>query len=179
MGCKDIYDYWMATDHKDRKHGRVATVAERTAVNYLETLKSHFFGLAPLNSDFGYQLPTEIAAWKFSKKMNVVIKLPTTEELSLIYKAASSRMKCFILIALNGGQLSNDIGRMTHDDITIDKTHSVLRKVRLKTHKTVIYKGSWVLWKETVEAIKVHGANGSGEDLMFVNKDGNPLYLQN
>lgn len=169
---KRIHDYWMGTNHGNRPNARKETVGERTAINYLNSLKS-FLRAAATNSDYDYELPKEIGAWRFALKPSEVF-IPTIRELGIIYKAASDRMKCFILIALNAGQLAGDIGRMTPEDVTLHNGHSCIRKVRLKTQQKVTYKGSWQLWKETVKAIEKNKAE-SGEYL-FANKLGLPLY---
>lgn len=172
--CRTIHNYWMGTNHANRPGARKATMGERTAINYLATLKT-FLRAVATNNDFGFDLPKELGAWRFTLK-RAEVTTPTMEELATIYKAASPRLKCFILIALNAGQTQGDIGRMTQDDIIIDNGHSVLRKVRLKTGDKVTYKGSWQLWKETVAAINEQKATGG--TLLFVNKDGKRLYEQ-
>jgi integrase len=166
-----IHDYWMGTNHKDRPGGKKETVEERTAVNYLNSLKA-FLRACAAKSEFEYDLPKELGAWRFNLKPKEVVT-PTLAELATIYQHASDRMKCFMLLALNAGQLSNDIGRMTVDDVEDPK---VLRKVRLKTAEKVAYKGTWELWPETAKALKENRA-GTGE-LLFVNKEGRPLYEQ-
>ncbi len=169
---KMIHNYWMGTNHGGRPGGRKATVNERTATNYLNSLKT-FLRAANTNSDLGYDLPKEIGAWRFKVKPAEVF-IPTVKELAIIYGAASSRMKCFMLIALNAGQLAGDIGRMTPDDITLQNGHSCIRKVRLKTQQHITYKGSWQLWKETVQAIEANKATSGA--YLFTNKLGLPLY---
>jgi len=164
----------MGTDHSNRPNARKNTVGERTAVNYLNSFKT-FLRAVSTNSDFGYDLPKELGSWHFTLKPTEVF-VPTISELGILYKEASPRMQCFMLIALNAGQLSNDIGRMTKEDIVVDNGHSVIRKVRLKTQEKVVYKGSWTLWKETLKAIQKNKVDTG--DLLFVNKDGLPLWSQ-
>jgi integrase len=168
---QSIHDYWMGIDHKGRPGGKKDTVEERTAVNYLNSLKA-FLRACASRSEFEYDLPKELNSWRFSLKPTEIIT-PTLGELAIVYRNASDRMRCFMLLALNAGQLSNDIGRMTTGDLEDPK---VLRKVRLKTAEKVVYKGTWELWPETVKAVKSNRA--ATGDLLFVNKEGKPLYEQ-
>lgn len=68
------------------------------------------------------------------------------EELQVLYHAASQQMKCFILLALNGGLGNNDIG-------LLESRHIKDGWITYPRPKTSVDR-RFPLWKETIQAIE-------------------------
>lgn len=171
---KTIHDFWMGSDHGERSGGKVKTVSERAAVNYLNELKA-FIRWAESETTLDFNAPKELTQWKFSLKKGVVI-VPEIAELKLLFGKASDRMKAWIYLALNGGQLAEDIGVMTTTDFITEKSATYLQKARVKKKgKDTEYKGSWILWPETTAAIAAVKATRE-DGRIFETKVGTPVH---
>jgi integrase len=95
-------------------------------------------------------------------------KLFSVDELVTLYNAASPRMRCFMLLALNGGLGPGDIGQ-------IERKHIQGNWVKYPRPKTTIDR-EFPLWKETLAAINREQQTEYDSELLFVTKYGQSWY---
>lgn len=95
-------------------------------------------------------------------------KIFTIEELTALYVKASPTMRCFMLLALNGGMGNADIGQLQH-------RHIVNGWVIYPRPKTGVDR-RFPLWAETLAAIEATKVDPSESELVFVTRWGHSWY---
>lgn len=107
------------------------------------------------------------------KQVAKAIKLPSKDDVLLMFNAAPDKVKLYILLALNCGMLQQDMSDLVHSEVTIGKT-SIIRRKRSKTSDgenvpIVTYR----LWRRTAKLLKQEMATDG--ELVLLNADGGPL----
>ena len=97
-------------------------------------------------------------------------KVFTTDELAIVYKAASPKMRCFMLLALNGGLGNSDIGQM-------ETRHVVDGWAKYPRPKTSVER-EFPLWRETIAAIEATKQTQYESELLFVTKYGQSWFKE-
>lgn len=97
-------------------------------------------------------------------------KIFSVEELAKLYRAASPRMRCFMLLALNGGLGPSDIGQM-------ESRHIQNGWVKYPRPKTSVER-EFPLWKETIAAIEANKQTEYESELLFVTKYGQSWFKE-
>jgi integrase len=98
----------------------------------------------PVKMGLSFSKPSKQSVRK--EKLAKPAKIFTVEELRTLYHAAKPQMKCFMLLALNGGLGNGDIGQM-------EPKHTVKGWIRYPRPKTQIDR-EFPLWAETSKAIE-------------------------
>ena len=184
---------------KSRKTGRPITAD--TAHNHIRAIKNFFIWLEETDRWHGFR------RWERHFKVSQVELMTddekdeaddadwsfSTDELATLYRAASDRMKLFMLLALNTAMTQGELATLRRRHMivmrsTIIRNGQVIQpgeywitKVRKKV-KGKAQRGRWRLWSETYEMAIRHWTysrnketNYDERDLMFVTRLGNPL----
>lgn len=102
------------------------------------------------------------------EKQSLPDKVFSVSELTTLYRAASPKMRCFMLLALNGGLGPSDIGQM-------ERKHIQGSWVKYPRPKTSVER-EFPLWKETAKAIEANRQTEYDSELLFVTKYGLSWY---
>lgn len=97
-------------------------------------------------------------------------KIFSVAELAKLYQAASPKMRCFMLLALNGGLGPSDIGQM-------ESRHIQNGWVKYPRPKTLVER-EFPLWKETIAAIQANKQTEYESELLFVTKYGQSWFKE-
>lgn len=167
--------HWAALPYKRRRNGTVSTT-ERIGSLYAKHIVTAAKGL------FTWLETHQDIAWQAPKGLDRIMRIKAAkgqqtdwaederhfsiEELSKLFAAADSRMRCYMLIALNCGYYPEDIGDLKASHLVKDGDRFYLRNLRKKTGT----KRQHLLWPETVSAIEAE-RNGT-EGLLFVAPQG-------
>ncbi len=120
----------------------------------------------PVRFGLSFQKPNKKSLKK--ERLSKAAKVFTVDELTTIYKAAGQQMRCFMLLALNGGLGNGDIGQM-------EAKHIQNGWVRFPRPKTLVDR-EFPLWPESLKAIEETRQTQYDSDLVFVTKYGMPWY---
>lgn len=77
------------------------------------------------------------------------------EELQFLYQSACPQTKKYMLLALNCGFTQGEISSLMEGEIYLNQDPPIIARARIKTtkiNKPIVSK--WILWNETVDAIK-------------------------
>ena len=120
----------------------------------------------PVRMGVNFSKPSSVAIRKEAQTKPT--KVFTVEELRIIFQAAKPQMRCFMLLALNGGLGNGDIGQ-------IESRHVVDGWVRYPRPKTQVER-EFPLWKETIKAIEETRQIAYESELLFITKYGQSWY---
>ena len=120
----------------------------------------------PVKMGLNFSKPTKQAVRK--EKLAKPAKVFTIEELTTLYQAAKPQMRCFMLLALNGGLGNGDIGQL-------EAKHIQGGWVRYPRPKTTVDR-EFPLWAETIKAIEETKQTAYDSELVFVTKYGQSWY---
>jgi len=120
----------------------------------------------PVRMGLSFQKPSKKSVKK--EKQTKAEKVFSLEELTTIYAAANPQMRCFMLLALNGGLGPSDIGQM-------ESSHIQAGRVRYPRPKTLVDR-EFPLWKETAKAIEDIRQTSYDSELVFVTSHGQSWY---
>ena len=98
----------------------------------------------------------------------------TADELRAMLKNASGPVKLFVYLFCNCGMRQKDVSTITH--AMFDGKHITRKRGKNKKFKsapTICY----TLWPETIALINEHKSKGKGDDLLFVQPNGNQWVL--
>jgi integrase len=95
----------------------------------------------------------------------------SSEDLSKLFHAASPRERLYILLGLNCGFTSSEIGSLARFELFLDDPQPFVHRKRPKTG----VEARWKLWPETVAAIRQNLAERNPQQLAFLSIAGNPL----
>ena len=102
------------------------------------------------------------------EKQTKPAKIFTVDELATIYKAANQQMRCFMLLAMNGGLGPGDLGQL-------ESKHIQNGWIRFPRPKTQVDR-EFPLWAETAKAIEDVKQTEYDSELVFVTKYGQSWY---
>jgi integrase len=120
----------------------------------------------PVRMGLSFQKPSKISVKK--EKQTKSVKVFNVDELATIYKAANPQMRCFILLAMNGGLGPSDLGQL-------EAKHIQAGWVRFPRPKTQVDR-EFPLWAETLKAIESARQTQYDSQLVFVTKYGQSWY---
>lgn len=100
-----------------------------------------------------------------------VFDIPT---LKTLYKAADAQMRAWMLLSLNAAFTQSEVAELRVYEVNQGKEWSI-SKVRPKTEGKAEVEGSWVLWSETVAAMKAAKADDNEYERWFLSPTGQPL----
>lgn len=75
------------------------------------------------------------------------IKMLTLTEFATAFHAASDRMRCYMLLALNTGMTQTELSTLTPDHVDLENA-----RISRNRHKTGVW-SSWVLWPKTLSLL--------------------------
>ena len=186
------YDYKRTGEFLIESIGRHITVESLTAKDFAKVREklSNRLGLVALGNEIGrcrvffnfafkndmidrpvrmglsFQKPSKKSVKK--EKQTKPAKVFCIEELATIFKAANLQMRCFMLLALNGGLGPSDIGQM-------ESSHIQAGWIRYPRPKTLVDR-EFPLWKETVKAIEDIRQTAYDSQLVFITSHGQSWY---
>ncbi len=120
----------------------------------------------PIRMGLSFSKPSKQSVRK--EKQSKVPKVFTIAELAMLYKEAKPQMRCFMLMALNGGLGPADLGQ-------IEGRHIVNGMVKFPRPKTQVER-EFPLWPETLKGIEAIKQTEYDSPLLFVTKYGQAWY---
>ena len=120
----------------------------------------------PIRMGITFVRPSKSAMRK--EKQSKPTKVFTADELATLYRAAKPVIRCFMLLALNGGLGNSDIGRL-------EFRHIHGGWIRFPRPKTSVDR-EFPLWAETITAIDESKQQGHESPLVFITKYGQSWY---
>lgn len=185
--CGEMIDLW-------RNRPISATTGKPIAVSTVKTTLLElirFFGWLDDSPQFDWTAPAH-----FGQVSRGIRKLPTDqlketkefseENLAVLYRLATPMQRLMLCLALNCGMKVAQMGRLNtknylfenKDEFTINLLPGE-GLLRLDHSKYGVY-SEWLLWPETVEAVKwaIARAEELGSELLFVSESGTPMWKE-
>ena len=120
----------------------------------------------PVRMGLSFSKPSKQSVRK--EKQSKPAKVFNVDELATIFKAANPQMRCFMLLAMNGGLGPSDLGQL-------EAKHIQAGWVRFPRPKTQVDR-EFPLWAETLKAIASARQTEYDSQLVFVTKYGQSWY---
>jgi integrase len=98
------------------------------------------------------------------------------EEMRRLLDAASDRMRLFILLALNCGMYSVDIGSLRPEEVDWNVGRIARKRTKTKGRSKKVPTVNYRLWNETFRLLRGHRSDSS--ELVLTNEDGGPLWWE-
>ena len=104
------------------------------------------------------------------------VEVLATEEVAHFLTASSERLRLYLLLMLNCGMYTSDIGALRHDEV--DLKHGTLSRKRTKTRNRSesVPMVCYLLWDETLRLLKEHVSQHPA--LCLLNEDGGALWAE-
>lgn len=186
--CAEMIDFWC---QRPQIVSTGKPIARKTAQKYLLEL-THFFRWLSLSCQFPWKMPADLEQAPRQIK-RLVSDRPilrreefTVEHLSVLYQRATPVQRLMLCLALNCGMGAAEMGRLKREDFIFDSSDEFVfdvspgeAMVRFVRPTTGAYY-EWLLWPETVEAVKwaIARAGELGSELIFVSDDGRPMRMR-
>jgi integrase len=122
----------------------------------------------PIRMGVAFAKPTKSSLKK--EKLSKPAKVFSIDELQTLYHAANKQMRCFMLLALNGGMGNGDIGQL-------ESKHLQDGWVKFPRPKTQVDR-AFPLWPETLKAIEQCRQTEYESPLVFITKYGQSWYKE-
>jgi hypothetical protein len=189
--CGEIIGYWRNRQYVTVKGTQATRGFCRKHIGELD----RFFDWLDLCDKFQWRKPRGLDTIKRrvekdqQRKLSAVVKETyTVEELALLNRQATPFERLHLYLALNCAMGAAELGRLVKDDFFLRSPHPYAAKfgfvstaadsyARYFRPKTGVF-GEWLLWPETVQMVEwgLARAKKIGTDLLFVSREGEPLY---
>ena len=106
----------------------------------------------------------------------------SVEQLAVLYHHATPMQRLMLCLAMNCGMRATEMGRLKKSDFIFAGDDNILpgEGIQRPVHPRNRVCIEWLLWPETVEAVKwaIARAEKLGSDLLFVLEDGSPMWKE-
>ncbi len=147
--------------------------AVRTMFN--DALKHRLIERQPFYADsFHKSASSEKQAKRHAAERERGYRKFTVKEIKALVGKAKGAMRAFVLLGLNGGMYAADVAGLRTADIQKEDRQWVVNIVRNKT----LIRWKFVLWPETLKAIRAAQSTENESGLLFLTVHGNPWHRE-